>query len=63
MKAKRRMPTRKTKIKMGTTITGKMAYRRKNMEEIEEEELWKTEIDADIWLLDNQLTVEKPKKE
>jgi hypothetical protein len=33
------------------------------MEEIEEEELWKTEIDAVMWLLDNQLIVEKPKKE
>lgn len=33
------------------------------MEEIEEEELWKTKIDADILLLDNQLIVEKPKKE
>jgi hypothetical protein len=35
-----------------------MAHGRKNMEE----ELWKTEIDADSWSLDNQLIVEKPKK-
>jgi hypothetical protein len=33
------------------------------MKEIEEEELWKTEIDAVIWLLNNQLIMEKPKKE
>lgn len=30
---------------------------RKNMKEIEEEELWKTVVDAVSWLLDNKLIV------